>query len=343
MIRMVLLLLMMSTAALPGRAAFADELNDAIDAFLREDYSQVDAIARYAEDGEPKAVAILGQAYIYGNGVAVDEPLGVALLEQAASLGERSSAVQLGRVFEFGLKAIPPDPVQAAKWYVEAARNGDTTSAPAALKRLPPEIVIAAGGAAWAADFPEATGDASTVTAALQPAASTNPVDVLEEITLQTPVSPARALLGADEAPAPLSMLDKTSFPVFADTRLSAVGDAAASCFIVLKPEIEKRQVAMNNLMELGNTTTPTDSGVGYNKLLESERDLKAMNEALQASQRILSDPRENGGLTAEAVRLALMPHKDALETRPHTGPTATFCGKRLVQLIGESAGWAAQ
>ena len=161
--------------------------------------------------------------------------------------------------------------------------------------------------------------------------------------TAQAAASPARAILQADQPPAPLSMLDSTSFPLFADTKLNAVGDAAASCLVVLQPEIERRQLAMNSLMEIGSKAAASDSGVGYSKLLDNERDLKAMNEALRASERVLTDPRRNGGLNTEAVQLALIPHRDALATRPDTGPSANFCGRRLVQLIGESAGWENQ
>ena len=321
------------TGLLPFAAASgqSEELGAAIDAYLQEDYAYLDIIARHADDGTPEAIAILGQAYLYGNGTEIDRALGVALLEQAASLGERSSTVHLGRVYEFGVDRIPADPAIAAEWYVKAARAGDTSSAPAALKRLPAELVIAAGGAAWTdetAIAPDTNATAASDVAA-QPAQAAPPT-----------ISPASAILGTSTAPPPLVMNDKTSFPVFSDTRLSPAGDAAASCFVVLRPEIERQQLALESLMKLDSAAVQGEQTSRYGELTDIDRQLTTMKEALRASEALLADPARNGGLSAEAVQLALMPHSDALASRPASGPTASLCRQRLIQLIGESAAW---
>lgn len=326
MIRLLLLVFLTGTIALASASAQSEELAAAVDAYLKEDYSHIDVIARHAEDGEPEAIAILGQAYLYGYGLEADRPLGVALLEQAASLGERSSTVHLGRVFEFGLEGIPANPQTAANWYVEAARGGDTRSAPAALKRLPRDIVIAAGGAAWARE------------AGMASQAPDEPVET--EVAIIP--SPASALLGTSSAPPPLRMNDGTPFPIFADTSLSAAGDAAASCLIVLKPEIERQKLALEGLMKLDGFGASQTGGSRHTELAETDRKLAAMREALRASEALLGDPKRNGGLTAEDVRLALIPHSEALGSRPETGPAASLCAARLVPLIGESAAWPA-
>lgn len=324
MIRLFLVAFLTGTMTLASASAQSEELNAAVDAYLKEDYSHIDVIARYAEDGEPEAIAILGQAYLYGFGIEADQLLGIALLEQAASLGERSSTVHLGRVFEFGLEGIPANPETAAKWYVEAARGGDTRSAPAALKRLPRDIVIAAGGAAWARE----AGAARPVS-----------IEPLEEKVVVVP-SPASALLGTSSPPPPLRMNDGTPFPIFADTKLSAAGDAAASCFVVLKPEIERQKLALEDLMKLDGFGASEAGGSRHSELAETDRKLAAMRDALKASEAVLGDPKRNGNLTAEDVRLALIVHSEALGSRPQTGPAASLCAARLVPLIGESAGW---
>lgn len=353
--------MLMGALPLADAAAQPDDLRAAIDAYLAEDYSQVEIIAAHAEDGVPEAVAILGQAYLYGYGRDIDRPLGIALLEQAASMGEHSSNIYLGRIFEFGVPGIPADPATAAKWYVAAANAGDSTSAPAALKRLPRDIVIAAGGEAWAA--PQAdTDDSPAETTDSAPPASSPIAEATRTVfdppapqkdgagataqeqgaqtseqAAQGPASPASAILGTDSAPPAILMNDGTAFPVFADTSLSVSGDAAASCLIVLKPEIERQKLALEALMQLDGNASPTRES-RYRELAETDNRIASMTAALQASETLLNTPRQNGGLTAEAVRLALIPHRDAMEARPSSGPSATLCGQRLIQLFGEQS-----
>lgn len=338
MLRVFVTALAVSIGALSAPAATADEFTDAVDAYLKEDYSGIDVIARHADDGVPEAIGLLGRAYVNGNGLEVDMPLGLALLEQAATLGEISSAIQLGRAYEFGLEGLEPDPAIAAKWYVLAAKAGESASAPAALKRLPPDIVIEAGGATWAG--PVETGDVLPVEGPATPTPTANAQTPLASKLPAETSSPASAILGTDQAPAPLSMLDNTSFPVFADTKFSPVADAAASCLVVLRPEIRRREAELENLMGLDKIQSSQESGVGYDKLLENRRELEAMQSAFAAGERVLSDPKQNGGLNADAIRMALSPHQDAAVARPETGPSPAFCGRKLTQLIGESAGW---
>ena len=349
--------LLVGALPLADAAAQPDDLRAAIDAYLAEDYSQVDVIAAHAEDGVPEAVALLGQAYLYGYGLKIDRPLGVALLEQAASMGEQSSNIYLGRIFEFGVPGIPADPATAAKWYVAAANAGDSASAPAALKRLPRDVVIAAGGEAWAAPAeaaPAARPQESETTATPPspvseatrtvfdaPASTDGDFETRETTASGRPsaavTSPASAILGTDTAPPPVLMNDGTAFPIFADTRLSVSGDAAASCMIVLKPEIERQKLALESLMQLDGTGE-LNGKTRYQELADTDNRISSMTAALKASEALLSNARQNGELTAEAVRLALIPHRDALEARPESGPSATLCGQRLIQLFGEQS-----
>lgn len=328
MIRSAAIALTACLLLVPAASGQSEELNAAIDAYLAEDYSHVDVIAGYAEDGVPKAVALLGQAYLYGYGVEADQALGVALLEQAAALGERSSTVHLGRVFEFGLQGVPPAPETAAKWYIMAARAGDTRSAPAALKRLPRDIVIAAGGTAWARE----PGSRTAAVEEDQTGSSVAP----------PAISPASALLGTSNAPTALTMNDGTSFPLLANTRLSRVGDAAASCQAVIQPEIERQKTALEDLMKLDGFGALQSSGSRHAELAETDRRIAALQETLSASEALLADPERNGGLTGEDLETAKLAHRAALGNRPGSGPAASLCSSRLVSLIGQSAAWPA-
>ncbi len=325
MMRFVLAALFTSLLLPLSASAQSEELDAAIDAYRAEDYSHVDVIARYAEDGAPQAIALLGQAYLYGYGLEQDQPLGVALLEQAAGLGERSSTIHLGRVFEFGLEGIPADPETAAKWYVMAARAGDTQSAPAALRRLSRDIVIAAGGTAWA-------NDRETI--------ADNKDAAPNRSVAQETISPASALLGTANVPAPLAMKDGSSFPILADTRLNRIGDASASCVAVLRPEIERQKLAMEDLMKLDGFGASVTTGSRHTELAESDQRVASMTQALNASEAVLNDPRRNGGLGADEVRTALLVHTEALEKRPNSAPAASLCASRIIPLIGESAAW---
>ena len=55
MIRILMTALLVGALPLADAAAQPDDLRAAIDAYLAEDYSQVDVIAAHAEDGVPEA------------------------------------------------------------------------------------------------------------------------------------------------------------------------------------------------------------------------------------------------------------------------------------------------
>lgn len=321
--------LSLATAVLPLCNALAqpEPLARALEAFINEDYSQISTIARYADDGEAEAIAALGQAYLNGHGVKADAFLGIALLEQADRLGERSSSVQLGRAYEFGTGGIEVDTAMSAHWYVRAARGGDTRSAPAALHRLPREDVLAAGGAPWAA--PETTTSAALLIEPLE-----------KDNAPPAAASPASALLGTSLAPPPIVMTDGIRFPVFADTQLSLIADAAASCSVVVTPELEQQAAMLNSLMQLGNTDTVDAGSSRHASLAEADLLVKSLTDVQRAADGVLFDTRRNGGLRPEDVRIALVAHSEALKHRPQTGPGLSVCSTWLIPLIEESAAW---
>lgn len=154
-------------ALVPAVPAFAEppELDAAIDAYIEDDYSQMAVIERYGAQGNAEALSVLGQAAFYGLGRPKDTGEGLDLLAQAAEAGDRSAAVQLGRIHENGT-AGTVDTAEAARWFVMAADAGETFSSPGALKRLPREDVIAAGGSAYIDASPTPQPPSQTATTA---------------------------------------------------------------------------------------------------------------------------------------------------------------------------------
>ena len=112
---------------------------------------------------------------------------------------------------------------------------------------------------------------------------------------------------------------------------------------VVLTPEIERQKLALESLMKLDGSGAEPQEGQRYETLAQADREVAAMSEALRASESTLADMKKNGGLKPDMVRLALISHREAFNTRPQTGPSAAFCGRKLVILIGESAAWPAQ
>lgn len=121
------------------------ELDAAIDAYLEDDYSQLALIRRYADAGEADALAVIGQAYLYGLGLPRDQAEGVAFLARAADAGDWPAASQLGRIYQYGNAGQAKDAAKAARYYVRAVELGDPVGR-SRLEDLPRELVIAAGG-----------------------------------------------------------------------------------------------------------------------------------------------------------------------------------------------------
>jgi TPR repeat protein len=80
-------------------------------------------IRRAARRGDVGAQALLGQIYLEGRGVAVDEAEGLHWHAVAASAGNVESMNMVGRCHELG-RGTPVDEALAAVWYRKAAANG---------------------------------------------------------------------------------------------------------------------------------------------------------------------------------------------------------------------------
>ena len=212
-------------ALFPAVQALAEppELDAAIDAYIEDDYSQMAVIERYGAQGNAEALSVLGQAAFYGLGRPKDTGEGLALLQQAAEAGDRSAAVQLGRIYENGT-AGTVDTTEAARWYVKAANAGESFSSPAALKRLPRADVIAAGGGAYIDTTPTPPVSQSAANAPVTSNAggglysmSEDEVDALSDTLFGTgstsPPAPDTPAPAASAPPAPQARADTDPDP----------------------------------------------------------------------------------------------------------------------------------
>jgi TPR repeat protein len=78
-----------------------------------------------AAQGDAEGQRLLGEAYLQGKGVAQDAGKAVELLRTAAEKGDAGAEDDLGRLYEDGAM-LPPNLVEARKWFVLAASNCKT-------------------------------------------------------------------------------------------------------------------------------------------------------------------------------------------------------------------------
>ena len=84
-----------------------------------------DRVVQLANAGNPTALTILGLRALDGtDGQAVNLPVAVKFLTQAAQKGQAVAQYRLGTLYERG-QGVPADGVQAAHWYEMAANQGN--------------------------------------------------------------------------------------------------------------------------------------------------------------------------------------------------------------------------
>ena len=329
------------------------ELDAAIEAYLRDDFSQMDVVERYAGEGHPDALAVLGQACFYGLGCERDRVRGLDLLEQAADADDRPSAVQLGRIYENGSGGIEADASESARWYVKAAKAGDTLSAPPGLRRLPRDVVIDAGGERWLAKAPAAQAKAKAPQASpsgkpLPSLADTglDPMDEEETATLEEEPQPSPSASPAPPPPSPkpaprpspVVMRDGTAFPLYADTGMSGLGDAAASCMADMDPEVERLRTRLEGLIQAARTASPAGSVSIKADMRVVTTELERLMIAYKAARDVLRTPALNGGYEESDIDVLYAAHLGGRDTRPEAGPGAPFCRDNFPTLMAEAA-----
>src|SRR4051812_17010670 len=80
-----------------------------------------------AERGERGAQVSLGDLYLNGLGIPVDDAAAARWYRQAADQGDSRAQTNLGFLFEQG-RGVPRDFEEAARWYRKAADQGEATA-----------------------------------------------------------------------------------------------------------------------------------------------------------------------------------------------------------------------
>ena len=70
-----------------------------------------------ADEGSIPALRELGNCYIHGYGVDMNETMGMHLLTEAASKGHEESCYELGDYFAQGFNGLPENPKKAVEWF----------------------------------------------------------------------------------------------------------------------------------------------------------------------------------------------------------------------------------
>lgn len=348
-------------------------LDDAIDAWLDEDYSQMATIATHARAGNVEAMAVHGQSLWFGMGTPKDRAKGLQYLQRAAEAGDRPSAVQLGRIYSLGYPEAPKSDALAAKYFVLAAKNGETIVAPRRLKEMPRDVVIAAGGEQWAAPA-QTNSSGKPETPKQEPKPAPKPtysqqqsLDMVDDMfkdddnpapkPLLAPKAKAAsaaqsrtdaqmqqqadelmaALFGPSAKPAPYYQLqDGSQFPIMTDTDLSTTGDAAATCFSVLQPAMESKSIKLNELV-MQMRANPNDLGLKSRASVLST-EVKTLLTYAKFANKIMTDPKQNGGLDELQTETAYRLHVQAKRKWPEKVPSIESCQRRLPAVIADIA-----
>gem|GEM_PF-4020305 len=82
--------------------------------------------AKAVEEGDSRAMALLGSAYAEGYGVDQNDVEALRLLTRAAEAGEAEAMLALGRVYSSGLLGVVTDESAGREWYERAAQSGES-------------------------------------------------------------------------------------------------------------------------------------------------------------------------------------------------------------------------
>jgi len=106
-------------------SVFADDFQDATDAYNRQDYETAyKLILPLAEQGDASAQFNLGLMYEDGQGVPQDYKEAVKWTRLAADQGDADAQYNLGQMYYFS-RGVPQDSVLAHMWWNLAGSNGN--------------------------------------------------------------------------------------------------------------------------------------------------------------------------------------------------------------------------
>lgn len=315
--------LLASAACAAAAFAMPPELSSAIDAWLDDDYSEMQVIERHARAGDATALGVQGQACYYGLGCTRDRTRGLDLMRQAADAGDVPSMLQLGRIYENGAAGLPADTALAAKWYRRAAEAGDTLSAPAALARLQPETAPAA------VEPPRL--EAAAPLMPMTPAAPPAPV----QPPAPPPAAPRQPAASAPPA-APVILSDGAAFPVYLTTGLGRRGDVAATCYAELDPIIDPKIDELEALIALSKTQSPVQQVRTASQVDVLNVEVRSLIAVRKMAGETLKGLVGQNGLTEQDVNAAMNQHISGRRLRPETGPGPELCRQRYMILDAE-------
>ena len=195
-----------STLMLIASTAFAEPTyQQGVSAYKRGNYETALAAFRpLAAKGVPKAQAILGLMYSYGEGVSVDYSEAAKWYRKAAEQDYGVAQYNLGVLYAEG-KGVPQDTEEAVRWLTRAANGGHFRARsmlkqldPIAYSELPPagEEAIAAPPDTTAPQTSAATTSGTGASAVPPPTVTTSSA-APKSVVMKSSSTPARA------APAP--------------------------------------------------------------------------------------------------------------------------------------------
>jgi TPR repeat protein len=107
-------------------SASAGTIEIAMEAYNRKDYATALQLLRpLAQQGDPRAPAVLGLMYMRGQGVQHDDLEAVDWFRKAAEQGDSMGEAWLGFSYFVGFAGVPEDRAEALRWYRKAAKQGN--------------------------------------------------------------------------------------------------------------------------------------------------------------------------------------------------------------------------
>lgn len=88
-------------------------------------WSDLKELQQAVAKGNPKAETHLGEMLLRGEGIAMDAPRGIALLEKAARAGHSAAAFRIAMLLVNGEAGVAQDPARALDYFRAAAAGGE--------------------------------------------------------------------------------------------------------------------------------------------------------------------------------------------------------------------------
>ncbi|WP_374361779.1 tetratricopeptide repeat protein [Pseudoduganella danionis] len=123
--QLLMLLVCLGQVPLHAQDNELGKLNEALTLYQQKQFAAAfKMFAQLARDGFPYAQAMLGNMYLYGEGVAEDDGKALLWLQRAARRSDDMAQNWLGIMYASG-RGVPQDLALAAHYYRLAAENGN--------------------------------------------------------------------------------------------------------------------------------------------------------------------------------------------------------------------------